>query len=222
MKTNQTWLAMLAVVAALAAAQPARAITFSEPDGNLHPSVGATTSTWHYEDIGQEGPVRYTGVAAGTLIYKKENPDGSATGLFLTLGQVARDYEASEDYGAANDYRVESFVNFNTDPKNHPEQDIPVVAYHWFTVEPKDWAAWEGVGILVIQANNAEDLPEPAEVVPLGFLDEFTQRQLQESEFVTVGYGPPLLFPPPRLDAPEDWGGRGFFSVKVLEKSSAG
>ena len=41
MKTNKSWLAVLAAVAALASAQTARAITFGEPDNGRHPNVGA-------------------------------------------------------------------------------------------------------------------------------------------------------------------------------------
>ena len=41
MEPNKSWLPMLAAVAALAAAQPVRAITFGELDNGRHPNVGA-------------------------------------------------------------------------------------------------------------------------------------------------------------------------------------
>jgi hypothetical protein len=45
MEMKTTWLAVIAVVAALTPAQTVRAITFGEPDGNAHPNVGAIMIT---------------------------------------------------------------------------------------------------------------------------------------------------------------------------------
>jgi hypothetical protein len=67
----------LAGVAALTLAQTVRAITYGQPDGNLHPSAGAWMVNW------PDG-IR-TNFASGTLICKVKHRDGSASGTAFSF-----------------------------------------------------------------------------------------------------------------------------------------
>jgi hypothetical protein len=186
MKTTNKWLAVLAVVAALTTAQTSRAITYGEADGNLHPSVGAWMVNW------PDG-IR-TNFASGTLIHKFTNPDGTATGIFLTAGHVTADVQTAIDEGSAEwDYIK---INFNPDPWYHPEQDVRVLAVFTYLVQRSNLGAWDDVGVAILEAEKVEDLPEPAELAPVGFLDQFKQSELHDCLLVAVGYGASVSPPP--------------------------
>jgi hypothetical protein len=205
MKSNKSWLGVLAAVAALASAQTGRAITFGEPDGNLHPNVGEIV-------VDAPGYPRMLN-PSGTLVYKGKNSHGKWVGVFLTAGHVTVYLEADVAAGYYTLDRVK--VNFNPDPMTHPEQDIPSVGIHTFLVARPNYCDSDDVGILVIEAKKASDLPEPAVLAPVGFLDQFSQSELHESELVAVGYGVSLLFPPPELDR-ESLGHRQFSTPQYL------
>jgi hypothetical protein len=189
MKTNKSWLVALAAVAALTSAQIGRAITFGEADAGLHPNVGAWVVNW------PDGS-RYL-FGSGTLIYKVTHPDGSATGVFLTAGHITADIQSNIAAGLAQMSYVK--INFNSDPLSHTDQDIQVVDVFAFFVPRNDIGAWDDVGVAILEAENADDLPEPAELAPVGFLDHFKQSELHESMLVVVGYGATLLRPPAEL-----------------------
>jgi hypothetical protein len=187
MKTKTTtWLAVLAVVAALTSAQTARAITYGEADGNLHPSVGAWMVNW------PDGT--RTNFATGTLIHKFINDHGTVTGIFLTAGHVTTDAQTAIDEGWAEwDYLK---INFNPDPWYHPEQDVRVLTVFTYLVQRSNLGAWDDVGVAILEAEKVDDLPEPAQIAPVGFLDQFKQSELHDSLLVAVGYGASVSPPP--------------------------
>jgi len=97
MKTNKSWLAMLAVVAALTTAQTTRAITFGELDNGRHPNVGAVMVKAPYAP-----PFQYI---SGTLIHSN---------LFLTAGHGTSEIEFGIESGWFSlDYL---YVTFADDP----------------------------------------------------------------------------------------------------------
>jgi hypothetical protein len=186
MKSNKSWLMALAAVAALTLAQTVRAITYGQPDGNLHPSAGAWMVNW------PDG-IR-TNFASGTLICKVKHRDGSASGVFLTAGHVTADVQSAIDDGSAEwDYIK---INFNPDPWPYREQDVRVLAVFTYLVQRSDFGAWDDVGVAILEAEKAKDLPEPAEIAPVGFLDQFKQSELHDSLLVAVGYGASVSPPP--------------------------
>ena len=184
MKTNKSWLMVLAAVATLTTAQTLRGITFGQPDGDLHPNVGAIMITW--PDI--RGPF-----SSGTLVYKSQ--DGR-TGVFLTAGHSTDVIQAGIDNGEITPDQVT--VNFSPEAKS-PEQDIRVVGIHTLLVHRHNFCDWDDVGLLVLEVDDPGALPQPAVLAPVGFLDQFSQGELHDSELVAVGYGASLSFPPPRL-----------------------
>jgi hypothetical protein len=188
MKSNKSWLAVLAAVAALTSAQTSLAITYGQPDGNHHPNVGACMVNW------PDGS--RTNFATGTLIHKVIRPDGTATGIFLTAGHVTTDIQTAIDEGWAEWDFIK--INFNPDPWSHRDQDIRLRAGAVFTffVPRSNLGAWDDVGVAILEANRAEDLPEPAALAPVGFLDQLKQSDLHDSLLVAVGYGASASPPP--------------------------
>lgn len=189
MKTNTSWLIALAAVAVLASAQTTLAITYGQPDGNLHPSVGAWMVKW------PDGT--RTNFASGTLIHKFTNPDGTATGIFLTAGHVTADVQAAIDEGSA--VWDDITINFNPEPWPLAKLDIRVVDVFAFLVPRNDLGASDDVGVAILEADSVEDLPLPAALAPVGFLDQFKQSDLHDSLLVAVGYGASVSPPPPRI-----------------------
>jgi len=189
MKTNKSWLLVFGAVAALTSAQTVSAITYGQPDGNLHPSAGA----WMVNC--PDGTRNLFG--SGTLIHKVTHRDGSATGIFLTAGHITADIQSAIAEGSAEMAYVK--INFNSDPLPHPEQDIHVVEVFSFLVPKSAISAQDDLGVAVLKVRKAKDLPEPATLAPVGFLDQFKQPELLESSLVDVGYGATLLGPPAEL-----------------------
>jgi hypothetical protein len=182
-KNKKSWLAVLAAAEALTFAQTGSAITFGEPDGNLHPNVGAVMITWP--------DLRYA-YSSGTLVYKSQ--DGR-TGVLLTAGHSTDAIETGIASGEIQPGQVT--VTFNMDA-NNPDHDLPVVGIRTLLVERPSFSDWDDAGILVIQVEDPADLPEVAVLVPVGFLDQFNQKELHQSQLLEVGYGCTLLFPPPQ------------------------
>jgi hypothetical protein len=190
MKTKTNWLAMLAVVAALTSAQTVRAITFGEPDENLHPNVGAIMITWP-DDLYDGLRFAYS---SGTLVYKGQDSQGKWTGVLLTAGHSTDEIQAGIDSGEITSDQVT--VNFSADA-NSPEHDIRVVGIQTILIARPGYNNWDDVGILILQVDDPSDLPEPAVLAPVGFLDQFSQQELQDTQLTGVGYGCSLMFPPP-------------------------
>jgi hypothetical protein len=189
MKMNKSWLAVLAAVTALAAAQTSRAITYGEADENHHPSVGAWMVNW------PDGT--RTNWATGTLIHKFINDHGTVTGIFLTAGHVTTDVETAIKDGSAKMDHLK--INFNPDPWPNPDQDVRVLEVFTYFVPRSNFGDWDDVGVAILEAENADDLPEPVQLAPVGFLDQFKQSELHDSLLVAVGYGAAVSPPPPEL-----------------------
>jgi hypothetical protein len=192
MKINKSWLEVLAAIAVVGSAQTSLAITYGQPDGNLHPSVGAWMLNWP-DDARNV-------MASGTLIYKVTHDDGSATGVFLTAAHLTAELESAIKEGWF-DLKYAK-INFNPDPLPHPDQDVQVTAISsLFARGPgANVNSWDDVGVAVLEAEKAADLPEPAKLMTtVGFLDQFTQSDLHDSLLVAVGYGASLSPPPPRM-----------------------
>jgi hypothetical protein len=202
MKNYRPCLALLVLLAALAlltSVRIARAVTFGEPDGNNHPNVGAIMCTWPDDLGGGRWPF-----SSGTLVYKGRDSQGRWIGVLLTAGHTTENIETD----AANGEQYVVTVNFTPDCDR--DYDIHVIGIHTLLIERPAGAAavtgetawgnfndWDDVGILVIQVDDPADLPNPAALAPVGFLDQFSKQELQETQFLGVGYGSNLLFPPP-------------------------
>jgi hypothetical protein len=155
---------------------PALAITWGERDTD-HPNVGAIVVDWP-----GYGPYQ---ICSGTLIHPR---------VFLTAGHCTYDLD---------DYGIETvWVNFdqyalNPDTLLEVEEVITHPDYNWGpTSNPHDVAA------LILQ-EAVTDI-EPAELPEEGFLDELRKagelRQgKEEADFVLVGYGGVLDWPPPSI-----------------------
>src|SRR5215218_4483119 len=78
-RTLLTLIAALAATLALAAA-PAGAITFGQPDGNLHPNVGALLADWDPESPGLDIYCSGTLIAPAVFLTASHCTQGLAVG----------------------------------------------------------------------------------------------------------------------------------------------
>jgi Trypsin len=164
-------------------AEPAQAIVFGTADGNSHPEVGGLMVL---------APKYGFPVCSGTLIDK----DSNGRGLYLTAGHCVQAISRLINLGEFTQNHV--WVNFNENP--HDGTNVPVKSmYQWLITPSSAIETRQDMGVLVLQADDPNDLPEPAVLAPVGFLDPFTQRELRASTWVSVGYGGSLLFPPPSI-----------------------
>ncbi|MDQ3783564.1 MAG: S1 family peptidase [Actinomycetota bacterium] len=165
-----TLMVVLGLVATMAAAGPAGAITFGQPDGNRHPNVGALLADFDQESPGPEL------LCTGTLI---------ASDVFLTAGHCTAFLEAEgiervwvtfrpqydEDAAAPGGLFAGRYVT-------HP--DFGFSGPGGFS-DPHDMA--------VVLLNRSPGIA-PAKLPPLGLLDRLKSRhQLKDQTFTAVGYG---------------------------------
>jgi secreted trypsin-like serine protease len=159
---------LLAVAALLLPAATANAITFGQPDGDLHPNVGALLGDWDEESPGPDV------VCSGTLI---------APTVFLTAAHCTAFLEAEGI--------TEVWVTFASDydedatspagliagtPVSHPEFGTGGMS--------------ETHDIAVVLLDEAPAGITPAELPTAGLLDELkASHQLRSQTFTAVGYG---------------------------------
>jgi secreted trypsin-like serine protease len=153
-------LLVLALVASLALAAPAGAITFGQFDGNRHPNVGALFADYDPEHPGVEL------LCTGTLI----SPTVVLTASHCTIGLDPDEF----------------FVSF--DPVASDEDGGPVGTLLPATaVTHPDYAGhMKDPDIAVVILDEAYTAAEPAELPTLNFLNTIN---LRKQRFTAVGYG---------------------------------
>jgi Trypsin len=169
---------VIAVVALVAAALPAAAITGGQPDGNRHPNVGLIL---YYTD---EGRFRCSAtlISSTVLLTAAHCTDGTLGSTLVTFDSVIAEQPPTPFPVAANpsagytDAEIRNAGYLSGTAYTHPE-------YSDFT----DLENWNDVGVIVL------DEPvtgiTPARIAPLGYLDQFAQPVLNRTIFELVGYG---------------------------------
>ena len=169
------------VAASLAAAAlPALAVTFGQPDGNAHPHVG-------------------------TILFQR--PDGfySCTGTMLSPTIMLTAGHCTEEFGQPN---IGSWVSFapeaGTSSGCPRDENRPVCLAAWLDNPANGWikgtaiphpsyddfAGWPNAptyDVGLIRLATPKTLPVYGQLPPLGFLD--TIRKAGEDRFTAVGYG---------------------------------
>ena len=169
---------MMAMVAFIAAALPAAAVTGGEPDGDRHPNVGLIL---YYT---AEGRFRCSAtlISPTVLITAAHCTEGTVGSTLVTFDSVIAEAPPSPFPVAADpsdgytDAEIEAAGYLSGTAFTHPE-------YSGFT----DLENWNDVGIIVLD-EPVTDI-EPATLAPEGYLDEFAQPRLNETIFELVGYG---------------------------------
>ncbi len=170
---------VLAVLSLFAVMAPsASAITGGEPDGNRHPNVGLIL---YYTE---EGRFRCSAtlISPTVLLTAAHCTDGVVGSTLVTFDSVIAEEPPSGFPVAADptvgytDAELAAAGYLSGTAVTHPE-------YSNFT----DLDNWNDVGIIVL------DQPvtgiTPAQIAPLGYLDQFAQPTLNRTTFEVVGYG---------------------------------
>ena len=158
--------AALACAAAGVFAATAHAITFGEPDGTRHPNVGALVADWNPESA---GPDQF---CTGTLV--------SPT-LFLTAAHCMVDWPEGTTF----------WVTFSPTYDEASASPTGLVRVTDFTVhegfaQPGGGSDAYDIAIVTLETPQTAT---PAELPELGLLDTFSQQELRQLGFTTVGYG---------------------------------
>jgi len=157
--------ALLCVVAAAAGTlQPAQAITFGSPDGMQHPNVGALVTDWNEES---PGPDQF---CTGTLVSET---------LFLTAAHCMAGWEEDTDF----------WVTFAPEYDEDAETpgDLHVVSD--FTLHESFGRNMADLHDMAIVELATAPAVTPAQLPTLGLLDSYSQQELRQLTFTTVGYG---------------------------------
>lgn len=136
------------------------AITYGAVDGDKHPNVGALVI-----DFGDE----YDWVCSGTLV---------APQVFLTAGHCVAWFEGAE---ITND---DVYVSFNT-VFDASDPGIPGDAF----LHPGYGQSFSKLNDLAVVVLESSPGLEPAQLAPIGFLNEIGHRSLRDQLFTSVGYG---------------------------------
>jgi secreted trypsin-like serine protease len=161
--------ALLLVVTALAlTAGAAPAITFGQPDGALHPNVGALVADWDPDSPGPDS------LCSGTLI---------APTVFLTAAHCTTSLEA--------DGITEVWVTFSADYDEDATSPAGLIA--GTPVSHPDFGTGGASDTHDIAVVLLEDAPAgitPARLPTAGLLDQLrASHQLRTQTFTVVGYG---------------------------------
>jgi secreted trypsin-like serine protease len=164
-KLGLKFIALACVIAAVATAT-AGAITFGEPDGTRHPNVGALVADWNEES---PGPDQF---CTGTLV--------SPT-LLLTAAHCMFDWPEGTDF----------WVTFSPTYDEGAAAPSGLVAVSSFVIHEgfaQSGGGGDAYDIAIVTLASAQSAA-PAELPELGLLNTYSQQELRELGFTTVGYG---------------------------------
>jgi hypothetical protein len=156
----------LALLACALVVPSAGAITFGEPDGTRHPNVGALVADWNEDS---PGPDEF---CTGTLVSKS---------LFLTAAHCMFGWEEGTQFWV-------SFSPSYDEDAAAPSGLVPVTAFTNHEGFAQSGGGGDAHDISIVTLG-AEQSMTPAVLPTLGLLDSFTQQQLRQLLFTTVGYG---------------------------------
>jgi secreted trypsin-like serine protease len=159
-------LVAVACVSAAVVAASANAITFGEPDGMRHPNVGALVADWNEDS---PGPDEF---CTGTLV--------SPT-LFLTAAHCLTGWEEGTEFWV-------TFSPMYDEGAAAPSGLVPVSSFVIHEGFAQPGGGGDGFDIAIVTLSSAQSAT-PAELPTLGLLDTFSERELRELTFTTVGYG---------------------------------
>lgn len=171
---RKMYLVSLLVLLALVIAIPVQAITFGQPDGDGHPNVGM---------LWAELPSGLYGVCSGTLVPAAK---GVKYDVFLTAAHCLAWAPEGTIWMVTFDSET---VDYSQDP---PEVIADFIIAKDAVFHPDynhDMADLHDLGVVLLPNNSAKKI-EPAEMPPLGLLDDMkAEGALKGQEFVAVGYG---------------------------------
>jgi hypothetical protein len=153
--------ATVAVVAATA-----NAITFGEPDGMRHPNVGALVADWNPDS---PGPDQF---CSGTLV--------SPT-LFLTAAHCMFGWDEGTDFWV-------TFSPTYDEEAAAPSGLVPVSEFTMHEGFAQSGGGADAHDIAIVTLASAQSAA-PAELTTLGLLNRFSEQELRQLGFTTVGYG---------------------------------
>jgi hypothetical protein len=187
---------LLALLAGLATAGPAAAVTGGEPDGNQHPNVGLILF------YSPDGRFRCSAtLVTPTVLLTAAHCTVDTVGKTLVDFRSVVALEAPTGYPVAADpttgYTAEEITAagfLSGEAFAHPD-------YSNFT----DLDNWNDVGVIVLD-NPVTDI-EPAQLAPLNYLDAYAQPALNKTIFTSVGYGTEVRKPAtgPQKPTPESF-----------------
>jgi Trypsin len=161
-------LALVALVCASAAivASTAGAITFGQPDGTRHPYVGALVADWNPDS---PGPDQF---CSGTLV--------SPT-LFLTAAHCMVDWPEGTQFWVSFDPEYD-------EDAAAPSGLVPVADFTYHEDFGQTGGGADAHDIAMVTLATPQTMT-PALLPTLGLLDTYSQQQLRQLQFTTVGYG---------------------------------
>jgi secreted trypsin-like serine protease len=159
-------LVALACATAAVFAATTSAITFGELDGTRHPNVGALVADWNPDS---PGPDEF---CSGTLV--------SPT-LFLTAAHCMFGWEEGTDFWV-------SFSPTYDEGAAAPSGLVPVSSFTNHESFAQNGGGSDGHDISIVTLASAQSAT-PAELPTLGLLNTFSQQELRQLGFTTVGYG---------------------------------
>lgn len=176
------------------------AIVWGVPDGNNHPNVGALFVKFDPAfSLGPGVPAGVFPVCSGSVIAKSGN-----RALFLTAGHCIEPLMDLVAALGAEGLNPVAAVSFSSNLHQDPGIAIPVDmgALHWQLGQLPTTAlgalpGFDDIGIVVLHASDAADLPDPITLPHQGMLDALGASGYRRSELRVVGFGDDITEPTP-------------------------